>query len=209
MTDNVSTIAGNFPGFNGTKITCILNEGAPTVGTSYDQNGRSMATLTWATELAEGDFVALDNATDNTYVATDGAPVVEKAQNGETLVIGKIIGTPKLVRFPANSAAANDLSERLAGGYYRVANVQLLGGIQMVAKAEVMCDGSHACVPGVGATLKFNITSSYAQHKLCFDSDTSGGVGVIPLHYVPAGTDGDTYSCLVGITGMFLAVTGA
>jgi hypothetical protein len=209
MTDNSSIIAGNFPGANNTRITCILQEGAPTVGTSYDQNGRSMTTMTWQAELAEGDYVALANDTECTFAATEGTPVVEKAGDSETLVIGKIISTPKLNRMPANTAAGDSLTKRLVGGYYRVANVQILGGIQMVAKAEIMCDGSHACVPGVGSTLKFNITSSYVKHKLCFDSVASGGVGVIPFHYVPAGSDGDLYSCLVGITGLLIAATGA
>jgi hypothetical protein len=41
------------------------------------------------------------------------------------------------------------------------------------------------------------------------DSAASGGTGLIPFHYVAAGTDGDTSSCLVGVTGLITAVTGA
>ena len=208
MADNTSSIAGNYPG--GIVVTCILDEGAPTVAsTSYDQLGQSAKGLTWASELAEGDMVAISNDTAGTYVACEGLPLVEKAVDGETLVIGQIVGTPRLMAFPAASADANTLAERLAGKYYRVANVKLMGGITAIQEGVVMCDGTNACVQGVGATLKLNITSTYANHKLTFDSAASGGVGVIPFHYVPAGTDGDTYSCLVGITGMLIAATGA
>lgn len=208
MTDNTSSIAGNYAG--GIVITCILDEGAPTVSsTSYDQLGQSAKGLTWASELAENDIVAISNDTANTYAATGGLPVVEKPVNTETLVIGQIVGTPRLMAFPAASADADTLAERLAGKYYRVANVMIFGGITAVREATIMCDGSNACVPGVGTTLKYNITSGATNHELSFDSAASGGVGVIPFHYVPAGSDGDTYTCLVGITGLLLAVTGA
>lgn len=212
MTDARSTIAGSYPGPNNCKITCILDEGTGTVSsTVYDQTGLSAKGLTWGSELEEGDYVALSNDTANTFVATGGVPVVEMAQNGETLVIGKIISTPKLNKFPPTTASADTLAERLAAGYYRTAVVEILGGVTKIEKATVMCDGSNACVPGVGSTLKFNITSGYATTGagLQFDSASSGGVGVIPFHYCPAGTDGDLYSCLVGITALMIAVTGA
>jgi hypothetical protein len=207
MTDNTSLYAGNYRGAI-LPVTCILNEGAPTVGTSYDQAGLSQKTLTWADELYEGDIIAIANDSDITYVATEGSPVVERPQNGETLVLGRIVSTPKLEKFPAASADANTLAERLAGGYFRTANIEFFG-VTQVLKAEVMCDGSNPTVPGVGVTIKFNITSGGVKHTLCFDSAASGGVGVIPFHYVPAGTNGDLYNCLVGLTGFLIAVTGA
>lgn len=207
MTDNTSTIAGNYPG--GIRITCILEEGNPTVSTSsYDPTGQYRTNLTYASELAEGDVVALANDTGCTFAATGGIPVVEKAGNGETLVIGQIVSTPKMIRMPATSAAANSLANRLAGKYYRTAVVEIWC-CNKVAVATIMQNGSNACVPGVGTTLKYNITSGYSGHTLCFDSDSSGGVGVIPFHYVAAGSDGDTATALVGITGLMFAATGA
>ena len=110
---------------------------------------------------------------------------------------------------PAASADADTLTERFAGKYYRVAIVEFYGGITKLKDAEIMCNGSNACVQGVGTTLKYNITSGSADHDLCFDSEASGGTGVIPFHYVAAGTDGDTYTALVGITGLLTAATGA
>ena len=115
-----------------------------------------------------------------------------------------------MLNTPATDAAANDLDERLDGKYYRCANVEIMGGITSIQEATVMCDGGNATAPGVGTTLKFNITSGYAANgKLQFDTASSGGTGVIPFHTVPTGTDADTYTCLVGITGLMTSVTGA
>lgn len=208
MTDNTSSIAGDYEG--GIKITCILNEGAPTVtARTYGRDGTYDLGTTWASELKKGDVVAISNSTDVTYVACGGIPLVETPVTTETLVVGQIVSEPKLVVQPPTTASANELSERLAGKYYRVASVEIWGGITAIKKATVMCDGSNATVPGVGATLKYNITSGTSNSVLSFDSAASAGVGVIPFHYVPAGTDADTYSCLVGITGLMYAITGA
>lgn len=208
MTDNTSTIAGNYPG--GIRITCILNEGNPTITTrSFDQRGLYSTQCTYASELQEGDVVALANNSDCTYVATGGVPVMERGADSESLIIGQIVSTPKTLKTPAASTDANSLALRLAGKYYRTAIVELWGGITKVTDATVMCNGTNATVPGVGATIAFNITSGYANHSLCFDQVSSGGQGAIPLTYVAAGSDGDTYTCLVGITDLMDSVTGA
>ena len=207
--DNTSKIAGDYPG--GLRLTCILDEGAPTIVTSFDQMGLEATSYTFATPLEEGDVVALSNDSANTYVACGGIPVVEKPANGETLVFGRIVSTPQLQAMPAADADADTLAERLSGEYYRIADVEIWAGITKITKATVMANGTNATVPGVGATLKFNITSGYSatDQGLQFDSAASAGVGVIPFHAVPAGTDGDLYSCLVGITGPMIAITGA
>jgi len=206
MTDNTSDYAGNYPG--GIRITCILEEGAPTVGTSTDQYGQTQKSLTWAAGLAEGDVVAICNDTACTFSACGGIPCVEKAVDGETLVVGQIVGTPRLIQFPATTAAADSLAKRLAGKYHRVAVVELWA-FNKVIEGTFMCDGTNAQVPGVATKLKFNITSAYTDHALVFDGSGSGGVNAVPLHYVPAGTDGDLYTSLYGINGLMIAITGA
>jgi len=205
----VSSIAGNYGG--GVSITCILNEGAPTIttsGTYFGATGETEKVLTWASPLAENDWVAITNDAEVLYTECGGVPVVERPVNTETLVIGRIISTPQLQSFPANDAAANDLDERLAGDYYRTAVVEIFGGITAIMKARVMQDGSHTVIPGVATYLDFNMTTSLSEHTLAFDV-SGNGVGVIPFHYVAAGSDGTEFSCLVGITGMLYAVTGA
>ena len=209
MTDNTSAIAGNYEG--GIKITCILDEGAPTIVDSFDQMGLKAKSYTFATPLAYGDVVAISNDTAATYAACGGNPLVEKPANGETLVIGRIVSVPELQTMAANDAAADTLAERLAGDYYRTATVEIWGGITKIMEATLMQDGSNACAPGVGATLSFNITSGYATDDaaLQLDAVASGGVGIIPFHYAAAGSDGDTLTILVGLTGMLIAATGA
>ena len=211
MTDNTSAIAGSYAG-SGPVIECILDEGAPTyAATSIGQNGMLLKTVTFASQLEEGMVVALSNDTANTYAATEGMPVVEKAANGESLVVGQIVSTPELKRFPSSTDADDDtLAERLAGKYYRTALVELhVPG--RVVKAEIMQDGSNALVPGVATTLNFNITSAYTSGNrgYYFDSANANGVGCIPMHYVAAGSDGDTASALVLLTGLLYAATGA
>lgn len=211
MTDNTSAIAGSYAG-SGPVIECILDEGAPTyAATSIGQNGMLLKTATFASQIEEGMVVALSNDTANTYAATEGMPVVEKAANGESLVIGQIVSTPELKRFPSSTDADDDtLAERLAGKYYRTALVELhVPG--RVVKAEIMQDGSNALVPGVATTLNFNITSAYTSGNrgYYFDSAVANGVGCIPMHYVAAGSNGDTASALVLLTGLLYAATGA
>lgn len=211
MTDNTSAIAGSYAG-SGPVIECILDEGAPTyAATSIGQNGMLLKTATFASQIEEGMVVALSNDTANTYAATEGMPVVEKAANGESLVIGQIVSTPELKRFPSSTNADDDtLAERLAGKYYRTALVELhVPG--RVVKAEIMQDGSNALVPGVATTLNFNITSAYTSGNrgYYFDSAGANGVGCIPMHYVAAGSNGDTASALVLLTGLLYAATGA
>jgi hypothetical protein len=207
MTDGRVAIPGEY-GPRGPRLTAILDEGAITVATGYDALGESQPVYTFAAAIAEGDIVAISNDTANTYSATGGNILVERPVNAETLVIGRVISTPQFLNKPATSAAADTLAERLAGKYFRIAEVELWA-FNTVQEATIMCNGSNACVPGVGTTLKLNITSMLADHKLCFDSEASGGVGVVPLHYVAAGTDGDEYNALVGITGLLIAATGA
>lgn len=205
----VSTIAGNYGG--GIPLTCILNEGAPTVtasGSYYGETGETEKVLTWAAPIAENDWVAISDDVLCMYEECDGSPVMELPDNGDTLMIGRVVSTPKLQRMPANDAAANDLDERLAGDYYRTAVVEIFGGVTAIIKARVMCDGSNTVVPGVSTYLDFNMAQSAAKHELAFDM-TGAGVGVIPFHDVPNAANGTEYSCLVGITGMLKSVTGS
>jgi hypothetical protein len=207
MTDNTSEIAGNYG--QGQTITCILDEGTITPGTGIDAYGREQATYAFSAGLAEGDWVALSDDTANTYAATGGLILVEKPVNGQALVIGRIVGTPTaLKKAPATAAEANTLAKRLAGGFYRKARVEIVAfPIGSIKKFTVYSDGTNATVPGNGSTLKLSITGTYTNHAGYLDSTNENGVGIIPLHYVPAGTDGDTCSILAVVTGMLLAVT--
>ena len=117
--------------------------------------------------MQKGDWVALSDDTANTYAATGGLILVEKPVNQtRALVIGRIVGTPTaLKKVPATAAEANTLAERLAGGFYRKARVEIVAfPIGSIKKFTVYSDGSNATVPGGGATLKLSITGTYANH---------------------------------------------
>lgn len=207
MADNTSSIAGNYAG--GVRITAILDEGAPTIVDSFDQMGLEAKSYTFATPLKEGDVVALSNDTGCTYALTKGNPVVEKSVDGETLVIGQIVSTPKLQTMAAADADADSLAKRLAGDYFRTAIVEVWGGITKVVAANVMQNGANAVVVGQSTILHFNIVRCAALHELCFDAEATGGVGVVAMNYCAAGIDADTLTCLVGINGLLDAATGA
>lgn len=201
-----SAIAGNYGG--GIEVTCILDEGAPTVtasGSYFGVTGETEQVLTWTTPLIEGEWVACSNDAECTCIACGNLPCVERPVNGETLTIGRIISTPKLQAMPADTAAGDSLAKRLAGDYYRTAVVEIYAGITAIVKAKVVADGSNALVQMNPATAKYDISASHAAGKLVLLEVASGGVGYFPLHYVTA-TAGD-YSCLIGLTGVMIAIT--
>jgi hypothetical protein len=203
----VSTIAGNYGG--GIPVTCILDEGAPTVtasGTYFGATGETEQVLSWATPVVEGEWVACSNDTACTFTACGGIPCVERPVNAETLILGRIVSTPKLQTMPANDDAADTLAERLTGGYYRTAVVEIYAGITAIVKATVTeADTSHALVQMNPATASYDISASHAAGGLVLLEAATGGTGYLPLHYVPA-VVGD-YSCLIGITGPMIAQT--
>lgn len=210
MTDNRSAIAGVVGG--GIEITCILFEGAGTIRTgTYDQLGQKQTTITYATELAEGDIVALANDSDCTYGKTGGIPVVEKASNGEAFVVGQITGTPRQIVFPTAAGQCDTLANQLTYKAYRVARVKMFP-FQTIMKASVRFNATdHGVITaGEAAKLKLNIAKTYTDHKLHLDVAANGGTGIIPLHYLGTNhVDGDFEDCLVGITALMTAITGA
>ena len=204
----VSAIAGNYPG--GIRMTCILDEGASTYAQKMNADGTYEDGWTWATPLKEGQIVALSNDVANTYAATGGLPVVERPVNTETLVIGQIVSSPTLVSSPTSTDADTDtLAERLSGKYYRIAEVEIWGGITKITKAAVTpANGSNHVVPGVSTYLVYDISKGIAagDEGLQLNIAASAGVGLIPFHYV-ADTGTTITSCLVGITAPLYAVS--
>jgi hypothetical protein len=204
MTDNTSDYTQDYT-YPEKRYTCLLDEGAITVSTAYDLNGKEQKVCTYASEIKENDWVAISNDTGNTYAATGGLLLVEKPVAGESLIIGRIKGLPGRGKVPPNDAAADTLAERLSGGYLRNAIVEILA-FGAIVEGTFVCDGTNAQVPGVATKTKFSISQGYTARGLVMDGSGSGGANAIPLHYCPAGTDGDTYSCMFGITGLIPAM---
>ena len=197
-----SEYAGQYGG--GKTLTCILNEGAPTVtARTYGPAGTYETGHTWATELRKDDLVAIEPSSNCTYEACQGLPCVETVATGVDLVIGQIVSEPRLVVAPGTSAVADTLAERLAGKYYRVASVEIWGGITAIRKAHVLSLGNAAITPGSTTELDVDVSQSTTDHDFVLNDVT--GAGFIPFHYVP-GSAG-SYSCLVGIYTLGTATT--
>ena len=214
MTDSTDNITANYPTC-GPVIPCILDEGAPTVvasGTVLDMQNVTRKTLSWATPLARGNWVAISNDTACTWAKTGGIPVMERAVSSEALVLGKIVSTPGEFEPPADTDAAATLALRLAGGYYRTALVEIYGGITCLQKAEVYLDGTYGFEVGQCAKLKHNMTGDYADdntEELQLVSCENGGTGIVAFHYGADADAGDILNCLVGLNAPITSLTGA
>ena len=207
MTDYTSNLGSSRA--PGPRETAILEEGAITITTGINGSGREETIYVGATPLSIGDPVAIVNSSENTYTATNGNILVERPVNAEGLVIGRVYSSQTaLKKNPATASAADTLAHRLSGNYHRLGDVEIfIPGI--IKKITVAADGSHPIIPGVGTTIELDITKSVAAHKPIYTAAASGGTGIIPLHYVAAGSPGDLYTILAIFTGLQTSVTGS
>ncbi len=196
----VSLIAGDSGG--GEPLPTILFEGAPTVtDDALGPDGYTDTVITFASPLKKDDIVVMDVQTENTYAATKGLAVAKAIAAG-TLIVGRIITTPKLARAPPNTAAGNTWAKQLAGEYYRTATVQWFG-IAGVCKAIIKGQNAAAIVPGVAGTMKIDASDSIALQggvvTLAIEDVANGGAGIVSFHYIPAAAA--DVSALVGFVG--------
>lgn len=196
-----SSISGDY-GFV-RQITCILKEGNITVNSSaYGPFGKQTV-CTFATEISQGDFVALSDDTGNTYDATGGNIVVAPLANSKDLLIGRIIDEPKWVKQPA--ASQTTWADMLTGGYYRIATVEVFP--MTIFKATIVCANAAAIVPGTVGNLDVDASASLALHGLSVvDVAANGSTDMIPLHAVAQAASG-TYSLLVAMKGFGTVTT--
>ena len=200
-----STISGEVGG--GIQLTCILDEGNPTVGVrTYGPGGTYEKGLTFASELRKGEPVTLSGETSNTYEACKGMPVVEQVSNGDDKVIGMIVSEPRLVKFPATSGVADDLTKRLAAQYYRVATVEIWGGITAIRIAHLIRADAIAVTPGVFTILDLDVSQVKTDHDLVLNDVAAGGEGFMSFHYVAKGAAA-SYTILVGLWRLGTAAT--
>lgn len=199
-----SLISGDFG--DGPRVTCILNEGNPTVGTGYTPTGLKMPINTWAGELHRGEIVSIDPSTSNTYEACGGLPVVKAVANGEATIIGIIETEPKLIKKIPASTDADSLTKRLAGEYYRTATVRFFG-IFGLGEAILKTADAGAVTPGVAGVLKVDVSESAGgANGLVLNDVTTGGTGIISFHY-QAKAASTTVKLMVGFTGLMTGQT--
>ncbi|RKX64423.1 MAG: hypothetical protein DRP42_06390 [Tenericutes bacterium] len=201
-----SNIAGDYLG--GLPLTCILDEGAITVtDRMYGVGGTYETGISYASELREGDIVTLSDETSNTYDACKGMPVVETVANADDKVIGIITSSPRPVIMPAATGDADSLTKRLAGQYYRVATVEIWGGITAIRTARLLTADAVAVVPGVTTSLDLDVSQCTTDHDFVLnDVAAAAGAGFMPFHYA-AKASGADMTILVGIVGLGTAAT--
>lgn len=199
-----SNIAGDTLG--GIPLTCILDEGAITVtDRMYGAGGTYEQGFAYASELREGDVVTLSDETTNTYDACKGMPVVETVANADDKVIGIITSSPRPVIMPASTGVADTLEKRLDAQYYRVATVEIWGGITAIRTAHLKTADVAAVVPGVSTSLDVDVSQSVADHDLVLN-DVGTGAGFMSFHYAAQAAGADV-TLLVGIVGLGTAAT--
>ncbi len=198
----VSTTSGDY-GFV-RQVPVILKEGNITVSSSaYGPFGK-MTACTFASEICQGDIVALSTDTANTYAACGGNFVVAPIANGVDLAIGRIVDEPKWVRQPA--ASQTTWATMLAGNYYRIATVELFIPMS-IFKATLVCANAAAIVPGTAELIDIDASASIAAHGLSVVDVASGGsANMIPLTYVAQAATG-SFSVLIGFKGFGTVTT--
>jgi len=213
--DYSSKYAGYYTALDN-RYSCLLDEGAITVGWAKDETGRRRISLARAAEITEGMPVALKATSDCKYDDCKGLVVVTAptASNGDAAnIVGRVTTFEQEGQCrPATTAAADTLAKRIAGGFLRCAGVEFNFGIKFEA-IKVSCDGATEVKPGqVGyLILDISLTAQYGEPVYAVIALSSpggalqGSSNVIPLHYIPAGTAGDIYTCMVVYTGPTIA----
>jgi len=170
------------------KIPCILYEGAITVtSTTRDIRGEmGEPTFAFASEVSQGDLVALFVDTANTFTACKGLPVVQTLADTEG-IIGKVHTTPQWMTAP--TATTGTWATDIAAGHYRVATVEFFGVNRYI---KMLCDGELT----VGAPLVWDISADG------FKDNGTTFTGQCNAHYAAAASNANSgilfgWACLV------------
>jgi len=198
MADKTYLAAGDYNTID-YKLAVHLDEGNITVGSAKNVLGSPQVTYSFASELVVGDLVTLVVDDAATFEAGGGSVIVKKA-TADCLIFGRIISDIvwKSGLHPMTSVTGT-LAQRMAAGRYRIATIEVYGGIHKIVKATLKGKNVTKIVPGDVAKLVVDLDNQVAG-KFCVKDAANGGAGMIALHAVPL-NDGDTYSLLVGITG--------
>lgn len=190
MTDESAEYGGLF------SLTCILREGNITVAAgSIKAAGSDLQPgFTFAAEISDGDYVGLFLDSGNTSDATGFLPVVIAAA-AATPIVGRVIDEPRWSNAP--QATQSTWADMLAGGYYRVAEVEFM---TVTAAHGALVDGDTTDVT-VGAPLKWDLSANAWQdagttftgafsfhHNATTAVESLVGFG----HYTPGSGDDDS-----------------
>ena len=202
-TDTNQTVGGFI------KITCILDEGGFTVNSPNTvisdggvlNAGYAYTFTTAASRLNKYDPVCLKINTGVTYAITEGRPVV-CAPVADEGIFGYVLTEPKAMTALTqltSTVAADTLAERLAGRYYRYAQVVLFCNM---AEAKVT-DGSTILV---GSNLVYDASDEDYLVDATGDAGADGGdnMACVSAHYSATAEDN-----VLGLHGLHIVKTQA
>ena len=178
-----TTEAGWYGG--GKEITCIMNEVdiAVTASAHIPRGVMGYSVVALAGELDKGDFVAIDEAADNTYAACNGIPAVLLA-NASSGIWGIVKSEPVWYgTFPQTARTeSSDWGTMLTNFEYRIATVEFVGIIS-IFKAD--SEGTADILPGAPVAWDLSmvgfkdnattVTGAWAMHA--YDTATT----VVPI----------------------------
>lgn len=184
----------------GIRRTCILDEGAITVGTAYTLGGGKAPAYTFATEISIGMVVSVSTDTGNTWANTGGSIMVNRVANNGDLCFGVVISEPEWEKVPASTTAADSLAKRLAGKYHRVATVWFPTLIAMT-KATLVTANAANVVPGTVSILDIDVSACTAGAGITVNDIASGGcANICSMHYQAQAAD-TTVPIMIGFFG--------
>jgi hypothetical protein len=132
------------------KLSVYLYEGNIAPTTIEDQYGNDRPAVSRAARLAEGDLVELyDDAAFEYNNLPDGLPVVRApASESAATYMGRIITIEKAAK-QIPTGAVTDIADMLAGGFLRVATVEMIGmsGMALIEATIPEKSGSANVIP--------------------------------------------------------------
>jgi hypothetical protein len=165
----------------GVKRSCLLDEGAITVGSAYGIGGGSSTTYGFAAEIKKGMVVGLSTDAANTWANTDGSILVNQIAASTDVIIGIVISEPEFTRKP--SVSKSTLADRIAGEYLRAATVWF-PGVTAITKATLKCANAGIVTPGTVSILKIDQSECAAGGGITVnDLANSGAANICSMHY--------------------------
>lgn len=191
----------------GVRRTCLLDEGAITVSSAYGIGGGTAATYAFASEIGKGYVVVVSTDTANTWANTGGSILVTRPANGNDLVFGVVISEPEFTTKPANTAAADTLAKRLAGGFLRAATVWF-PSVTAMTKATLICADAGNVTPGTIEVIKLDVSAVTAGAGITVNDVASGGSpNVVSMHYQAKSASATVPVMLAFLGGKIIAAT--
>lgn len=189
-------VAGDI-GSLGIPITAYLYEGNIQLKTGrIGRTGKTHVDVDYAAPLSEGDLIEIYSDSALTYSATRGLPVVRKATAVDGFA-GKIVTIEPAKNIPANTDAVTALGTMLSQDLLRRATIELYG-LQALTLEELFIaangGGALNIEPGAFETVGWDVSLGKFKYV------ASGGLGLVPFHYLAGSTSVDvTGPVLLGV----------